>query len=141
MDMSKERPVVVMQLPERLNLPGIQRFLREVEPLLQADRPRIVFDFSQVQQLDSAGVEMLLHCMEKVMKQDGDLKLAAVPPKSAVILELTRVDRLFETFQKTSDAIESFQSFPLHLLHGPHAWYAASGNGNGNGNEELKLAS
>jgi anti-sigma B factor antagonist len=139
--MSKERPVVVMQLPERLNLSGIQRFLREVEPLLQADRPRIVFDFSQVQQLDSAGVEMLLHCMEEVMKQDGDLKLAAVPPKSAVILELTRVDRLFETFQKTSDAIESFQSFPLHVFHGPHAWYAAPGNGNGNGNEELKLAS
>jgi anti-anti-sigma factor len=139
--MSKERPVVVMQLPERLNLSEIQRFLREVEPLLQADRPRIVFDFSHVQQLDSAGVEMLLHCMEAVMKQDGDLKLAAVPPKSAVILELTRVDRLFETFQKTSDAVESFQSFPLHLLHGPHAWYAASGNGNGNGNEELKLAS
>jgi anti-anti-sigma factor len=137
--MSKERPVLVMQLPERLNLPEIRRFLREVEPLLQADRPRIVFDFSQVQQLDSAGVEMLLHCMEEVMKQDGDLKLAAVPPKSAVILELTRVDRLFETFQKTSDAIESFQSFPLHVFHSPQVWHAASGNGNGD--EELKLAS
>jgi anti-sigma B factor antagonist len=109
--MTTPRPVVVKQLPAQLKLGQVQEFLRDVSPLITADRPCIVFDFSQVTQIDSAGVDMLLHCMEQAMKRNGDLKLAAVPPSSAVILELTRVDRLFEVFETSSEAVDSFYGF------------------------------
>jgi len=105
--------VVVKQLPAHLKLGQVQEFLRDVSPLITADRPCIVFDFSQVTQIDSAGVDMLLHCMEQAMKRNGDLKLAAVPPSSAVILELTRVDRLFEVFETSSEAVDSFYGFSV----------------------------
>ena len=82
-------------------------------PLLTGDRPCLVFDFSQVTEIDSASVDMLLHCMEQAMKQNGDLKLAAIPPSSAVILELTRVDRLFEIFATVSEAVDSFYGFSV----------------------------
>ena len=111
--MTTPRPVVVKQLPAQLKLGQVQEFLREVSPLITSDRPCIVFDFSQVTQIDSAGVDMLLHCMEQAMKRNGDLKLAAVPPSSAVILELTRVDRLFEVFETSSEAVDSFYGFSL----------------------------
>ena len=84
-------------------------------PLLTGDRPCVVFDFSQVTEIDSAGVDMLLHCMEQAMKQNGDLKLAAISPASAVILELTRVDRLFETFATVSEAVDSFYGFAMPI--------------------------
>ena len=54
---------------------------------------------------------MLLHCMAEVMKRDGDLKLAALSPQSAVVLEMTRTDRLFEIYQTASDAVRSFRVF------------------------------
>lgn len=111
--MTPQRLVAVKQLPSQLKLGQIQDFLREVTPLITGDRPCIVFDFSQVTQMDSAGVDMLLHCMEQAMKRNGDLKLAAVPPSSAVILELTRVDRLFEVFDTVSEAVDSFYGFPV----------------------------
>ena len=57
---------------------------------------------------------MLLHCMEQAMKRDGDLKLAAVSPQAAVILELMRVDRLFETFETAAEAVQSFGLFPSY---------------------------
>ena|SRR6478609_2363268 len=116
--MTTPRPVVVRQLPEQLKLGQVQGFLREVTPLFAADRPHIVFDFSQVSQIDSAGVDLLLHCMEQAMKRNGDLKLAAVPPASAVILELTRVDRLFEIFETVAEAVDSFyRYFPPAAQH------------------------
>lgn len=114
----------------------VQNFLREVEPLLKADRPRLVFDFSQVNQIDSSGVDMLLHCLEEVMKRDGDLKLAAVAPESAVILELTRVDRLFEVFDNVSDAVESFQGYLVRGMQTPYDWPSAARSAMGN----LKMA-
>lgn len=104
-------PVEVKQLPEFLKLREVTDFLREVAPVFQADRPRVVFDFSRVRQMDSAGVDMLLYCVEEAMKRNGDLKLAAIPPASAIILELTRVDRLFEVFATVGEAVDSFSGF------------------------------
>jgi|SRR5689334_17011635 len=128
--MKTGRPVLVMQLPERLNLTEARGFLPEVMAVLRNDRPLIVFDFSEVQQVDSAGVEMLLKCLERVMSLDGDLKLAALTPQASVILELTRVDRLFEVFASVEAAVESFRGFSLREAPQSAAWYAQlPGNG------------
>jgi anti-anti-sigma factor len=105
-----------MQLPERLNHRDVQTCSKELDPILEADRPRVVLDCSLVQYLDSAGVEMLLRCVQEAMKRDGDLKLAAVSPAAATILELMRVDRLFETFETTAEAVESFHAFTIPVI-------------------------
>lgn len=99
------------RIPERFNLKQSRNFLQEVKPFLDADRPQIVFDLSQVRQIDAAGVDVLLHCMSEAMKRDGDLKLASLSPQAAVILELTRTDRLFEIYETSTDAAKSFSSF------------------------------
>jgi anti-anti-sigma factor len=109
--MTTGKAVVVKQLPETVSAQQSQAFFRELEPVLDSDRPRIVFDFTSVRHFDSAGVELLLRCMEAAMKRNGDLKLAAISPQMAVILEMTRVDRLFEIFDNCSDAVESFHRF------------------------------
>jgi anti-sigma B factor antagonist len=119
-------PVVVQQLPRQMKLGEVQAFLRDVDPILKTDRPRIVFDFSQVAQMDSAGVDMLLYCMEQAMKGNGDLKLAAVPPISAIILELTQVDRFFEVFDTVTNAVNSFSGFPVHGRQDPNQKYSGS---------------
>ena len=109
-------PVVVMELPQQLNLTQAKTFLRELQPLLEADRPRLVLECSQIHDMDSAGVEMLLGCMQEAMKRDGDLKLAAVSPASEAFLELMRVDRLFEIFDTAKEAVQSFDEFRSYAL-------------------------
>jgi anti-anti-sigma factor len=110
--MTSGRLVAVKQLPEKLSVKQGRLFVREVESCLKTDRPRVVLDCSKVRQLDSAGIQVLLRCLEEAMKRNGDVKLAAIPPGAAAILELTRVDRLFETFDNTADAVNSFRRFP-----------------------------
>ncbi len=122
-DMYTSGPVIVMQLPEKLNQTQVSSVFSEMEPLLENDRPRLVLDCSEVQQMDSAGVEMLLHCMEGVMKRDGDLKLAALSPACATILELMRVDRLFEIFESSEAAVQSFHAFPSYAIPQSEPWY------------------
>jgi anti-sigma B factor antagonist len=109
--MTTGKPVVVKQLPEVLDAERSQALLREVTPLFENDHPRLVFDFSAVRHMDSAGVELLLRCAEEAIKRNGDLKLAAVSPQLTVVLEMTRIDRLFEIFDNCTDAIESYHRF------------------------------
>jgi anti-anti-sigma factor len=111
MDRNSTFPVVVKRVPERLNPRNSREFLRDVQPFLTSDRPQLVFDLSQVKQLDAAGVEMLLRCMSEAHKRDGDLKLAAVSEAAAVVLELTRTERLFEIYETSTDAARSFSGF------------------------------
>jgi len=116
--METSRPVVVKRMPNRVNVREAHSFFRDVQPFLKSDRPQLVFDMSQVEQLDSAGIEMLLECMAECMKRDGDLKLANVSSQAATVLELTRTDRLFEIFETSTDAARSFSSFlPNAMRH------------------------
>jgi len=117
-------PVIVMELPERLNGAEGKAFMRDLEPLLEVDRPRLVLDCSQVQYMDSVGIEILLHCMDEAMKRDGDLKLAALSPSSAAILELMRVDRLFEVFDSAEEAARSFHAIATPESAASMPWYA-----------------
>ncbi|MFY9843437.1 MAG: STAS domain-containing protein [Terriglobales bacterium] len=119
-------PVIIMELPEQLTQVEVKTLLCELQPLLTTDRPRIVLDCSKVQQIDSAGVEMLLHCLEEAMKRDGDLKLAAVSPASAITFELMRVDRVFEVFETSEEAARSFQAFGVPATPSTQPWYSAA---------------
>jgi anti-sigma B factor antagonist len=129
-------PVIVMELPETLNHAEGEKFLSELQPLLEVHRPRVVLDCSQVQHMDSAGIETLLYCMQEAMKRDGDLKLAAVSPASATIMELMRVDRLFEVFETADEAVRSFQAVATPEVSPSEPWYSP-----GFGLADLKTAS
>ena len=115
---SSSRPVIVKRMPERMNLKQARRFFQEVQPFLNSDRPQLVFDMSQVRHIDAAGVDVLLKCMRNAVRRDGDLKLAAISPQAAVVLELTRTGRLFEIYENSTAAVRSFSSFlPNAIKH------------------------
>lgn len=109
--METSRPVVVKRVPEKMNFRQARQFHLEVRPFFKIDRPQIVFDLSAVRMIDAAGIDMLLECMTEASRRDGDLKLASVSPQAAVVLELTRTDRLFEIYENATDAVKSFSSF------------------------------
>ncbi|HXJ85872.1 MAG TPA: STAS domain-containing protein [Candidatus Binatia bacterium] len=118
-------PIVVMQVPEILNVGEVRNFMQDLGPLLESNRPRVVLDLSQVRSMESAGVEMLLHCLEEVLKRDGDLKLAALSAEAEVILELMRVGRVFETFRTCDDAVRSFNALPADAVPQNAPWYGS----------------
>jgi len=118
-------PVVVMQMPEQFTGGEVQTFMLELGPLLESNRPRIVLECSQVRSVDSAGVEMLLHSLEEVLKRDGDLKLAALSAEAEVFLELMRVARVFETFPTSEEAVRSFNVVPADAVPQDAPWYSA----------------
>jgi anti-anti-sigma factor len=124
--METSRPVLVKRVPEHMNQREAQKFFADVRPLLNADRPQLVFDLSQVRQLDVAGIEVLMQCMSMAMRKDGDLKLASLSDHAAVVLELTRTDRLFEIYDTSTDAARSYSSFlPNTLRRQNQARFAA----------------
>jgi anti-anti-sigma regulatory factor len=104
----RNRTLVVEQLPEIVSMKQARAFLREIKSCMSIDCPRIVFDCSQVLQMNASLIYMLLCCLEETIKRNGDVKLAAMTPTARAILKLTGVNRVFEIYDTTPDAVNSF---------------------------------
>jgi hypothetical protein len=53
-------------------------------------------------------VYMLLCCLEDTIKRNGDVKLAALSPAALAVLNVTGVNRVFETYDTILEALNSF---------------------------------
>ena len=110
----RKRIVAVNQLPEISNRKQGQIFLREIRNWMSVDRPRMVLDCSLLRRLDRSIIYLLLCCLEEAMKRNGDVKLAALPPGARTVLEDTGTHRLFDIYDTTAEAVNSFHQLPVY---------------------------
>ena len=103
--------VAVKQLPEALHAKHGRLFFDEMESWINVDRPRIVLDCSNLHHMNSSAVHVLLCCLEEAIKRNGDVKLVGVPLTAEAVLGSTGANRLFEIFDTTADAVNSFHQF------------------------------
>lgn len=90
----------------------MREFLLEIDSCIDLNRPRIVLDCSRLREVDGPVIQLMLHCLEEAMKRNGDVKLAALPAEGVGLLELTGVSRLFDIFNTTAEAVNSFHQLP-----------------------------
>ena len=112
----RTRAVSVNQLPEKLDVERGRLFFRELAECMNVERPCIVLDCSQPQEMDKHTLHLLLCCLEGAIKRNGDVRLAAVTPAAMLSLELAGIDRLFKIFVTVEEAVQSFQNRVSHML-------------------------
>lgn len=105
----RSRTVVVERVQEIPNMTQGRAFLREIESCMSNDCPRIVLDCSHVRQVNRSLMHMLLCCLEEALKRNGDVKLSALAPAAKAALQMAGVDRVFEIYDSTNDAVDSFR--------------------------------
>lgn len=70
---------------------------------------KIIVDLSACDFVDSTFLGALVGALKKVTKLKGDLKIVGFRPAVKSMFELTRLFRIFETFNDLQDAIKSFK--------------------------------
>ena len=91
-------------------------FFRELQECMHMDRPRIVLDCSVISRADFGVMDLLLNCLEAALKRNGDVKLAAVTPNLSEVLHATGINKLFDTYRTTNDAVESFHQHSIEAI-------------------------
>jgi anti-anti-sigma factor len=110
------RSVRVHEVPEQVTAIEERNFIRDLQEELDTERPKLVLDCSKVRSMDIATMRLLLSCLEAAMKRNGDVRLASLPQGAETSLKLAGVDRLFEMFATTADAIHSYHRRPASTL-------------------------
>ena len=81
---------------------------RAIQESIGRKRSKIILNFRDVTDIDSAGVGELVAAYTAMKARDGRLKLLNPPKKICDMLELTQLSKVFEVFTKEESALRSF---------------------------------
>jgi anti-sigma B factor antagonist len=102
--------ITVVDLSGMLMLGESSAILRRaIGDLVAKERSKVILNFRNVSEIDSAGVAELVAAYTTMKKHEGRLKLLNPPKKIRDMLELTRLSKVFEVYTNEESALRSFE--------------------------------
>jgi anti-sigma B factor antagonist len=99
---------VVLELSGRLSV--LQQELRRlVWELIQGGERTFVINLANVTYMDSSGLGQLCWIYTVAMNRGGSMKLLRPTPRVRQLLNITKLDTVFETFDSEREAIASLE--------------------------------
>jgi anti-sigma B factor antagonist len=83
-------------------------FKKTVSHLLERGRTNLLIDLSAVRFLDSSGLGSLVRALTTSQNEGGSAKLVGVGPQVRKLLEMTKLDSVFEMYDNLESAASSF---------------------------------
>ena len=106
-EIKTERNIEVFKVSGTLDMLTVPVFKQQVTDLLKNGRNRIIFDFADLEFVNSSGLEVLISNHVTAKKAGGFIAIAAVSANVAKVFEITRMDRAFKIFPDSGTAIEA----------------------------------
>lgn len=83
-------------------------FKKTVSGLLEQGKVQLVVDCSALRYVDSSGLGSLVRALTTSQHEGGGTRLLGVPPTLHKLLQLTKLDSVFEMFENRDQALSSF---------------------------------
>ena len=83
-------------------------FKKTVTRLLEEGKVNFLIDLGQVGFLDSSGLGALVRAMTLSQKEGGKTKLLSAGPQVRKLLEMTKLDSVFEIYDDRATALSTF---------------------------------
>jgi anti-sigma B factor antagonist len=80
----------------------------KVTELLDNGGTHILLNLEKVSYMDSAGIGELVACYKRAKEKDGTVKLLNPSGKVYDLLQLTKLEEVFETYRDEKEALVSF---------------------------------
>ena len=85
-----------------------KEFNEVLHKLIDDGKTRVVLDLGGVKFMNSSGLGMLIGGLTTMKKAEGHLKLANVTEKIESLLIITKLIKIFESFDSVDEAVKSF---------------------------------
>jgi anti-anti-sigma factor len=106
---------IMINLPKSLGSKEAKKMVRELKTEIKHEPPGVILDLSRVKTMGCAGLHGLLVCMQEIARYDCAIQLRAVSPEAATLLELVRMDYLFQKFPSLPAPAPGFTIAPASV--------------------------
>ena len=112
LDISRTDDIVIVRCRGRIVFGEEADELRRVVLGLLNESNRIVLNLAWTAYIDSTGLDTLVASFISARHRRAEIKFAALSPAARRVLTSTHVDRLFEVYDSTEEAVKAFRSHP-----------------------------
>lgn len=98
-----QNDVVILEMSERLDGQHTQFLEAEVEQLLASGQAKFVFDFMDLDYINSSGLRILLMAYQRLLPQGGAVAVCCARDYIQEVFEISGYDKLFGMYS-TRDA-------------------------------------
>ncbi len=100
--------VTVVSLKGEFDTDSASAFAAAISEIIGKGFTGIVLDLSDVDFVDSVGLEKLLWAKQYCIENSCQMKIAAASVNCAKILEITRLEAEFDRYDELAEAVKSF---------------------------------
>jgi len=101
--------VSIVDLSGKITIGEGDVVLRErVHELLDGGQQHVLLNLEKVSYMDSAGIGELVACYKRAKEKEGTVKLLNPSGKVYDLLQLTKLEEVFETYRDEGEALVSF---------------------------------
>lgn len=104
-----DKDVLIINADGGLNSDNADKFVNELAALIDAGQTKIVVDCSQLKNITSYGLGVLVRLHSKLSKKGGDVKLACVKGLIEQVFKVTHLNKIFEIYPDVSRACLMFR--------------------------------
>jgi anti-sigma B factor antagonist len=101
--------VLVIKADGGLNGDTADRFVSDIEKLVDAGLTKIIVDCDRLEFISSRGLGVLIRLHKRMKEHAGDVKIASVRSTILDILRMTRLDKRLEIYPDVSRARLAFK--------------------------------
>ena len=103
-----ENGIIVFALEGRIDTQGAIDLAEALEAAVDSGHYRLVCDMTNVAYINSAALRTLADIISRTRANQGDLRLAALPPKVRRVLQIVGFDRYSAIFDTAEEALQDF---------------------------------
>lgn len=103
-----EDGIIVFVIEGRVDSQGAIDLDNALQTAVDNGHYRLVCDMGNVAFINSAALRTLADIISRTRANNGDLRLAALPPKVRRVLQIVGFDRYSAIFETTEEALQNF---------------------------------
>ena len=104
--------VLVAHLQMFLDQVGAENFKYVLNERMKAGE-KVVLDLEKLVNIDNYGLDALLASAQRALENGSVIKLAGVSADMQIVLDITKVYRVFDIFPTVQEAVDSFKEETL----------------------------
>ncbi|MBX7148624.1 STAS domain-containing protein [bacterium] len=106
----RKNDVVIISLSGSLEIGKQAKLKEEINKLIPTDTKQLVLDLNAVDFIDSTCLGAFVGLSRTLRQKNGDLKIASPCEEVKSILQITRLDKVFQIYPSVDEAVSSYPS-------------------------------
>lgn len=103
-----EDGVTILAIEGRLDPEETQQLEKKVLEVVDSDDKRLLFDFSELEYINSSGLRVLVMAYQRMKQHKGHVAICNIRDYILEVFEISGYDKIFSIFMNKEDALQSF---------------------------------